>query len=236
MSQLPSSDQSTPPATSADVTVVEPGFETIVHAFWEKNRKLILMACVAVLLVIVGRSGWQYYAAMREDGVKADYAKAAEQPEKLAAFAEANAGHVLAGIAYLQLADLKFEAADYKQAGSFYTKASGSLKNEVLVGRARLGVAMSQLGGGDKTSAEAALKGISADQALYKDVRAEAAYHLATFAVAAGNHAEATKLIAEISKIDLGGSWSQRATMLQANLPTEAKSGEAATSGVSFQP
>jgi predicted negative regulator of RcsB-dependent stress response len=235
MSQLPPADPSTPSAGAAETVAAEPGLEVKLHAFWDKNRNFILLVCAAILLAIVGREGWQYFAAARERDTQDAYAKIADQPDKLATFADAHAGHALAGVAYLQVADQKFAAADYKSAAGLYQKAVGSLKNDVLLGRARLGLAMSQLSGGDQATATVTLRGISADQALLKAVRAEAQYHLATLAVEAGRADEAKQLIEEINKTDAMGSWSQRATMLLTKLPATAKPADASTPTVSFK-
>lgn len=196
---------------------VQPGFEEAAHAFWAKNRQLILIACVAALLVVIGREGWQYYNAQREKSVRADFAQAGDRVESLAAFAKANEGHALVGIAYLRIADQRFTAGDFRQAQENYTKAAAALVEPALRGRARVGAAVSLLNAGDKSGAEAALKAISADAALLKGVRAEATYHLASLALEAGNSAEVDRLVAEIGKIDPAGMWSQRATALVAN-------------------
>jgi hypothetical protein len=234
MSQLPPANQSPLGANPAAAPVVEPGFDTQVHAFWVKNRGLILLVCVAVLLAIIGREGFRYFSAMREQSVQEDYAKVADKPDKLAAFADEHAGHVLAGVAYLQLADQKFEAGDFRQAAPLYTKAAASLKNDALVGRARLGAAVSQINGGDQATGEAALKAISADQAVFKDIRAEATYHLAALAYEAGRTDDVKQLAEEITKIDLAGAWSQRATMLLMSPQTPASG--AADTGLTFKP
>jgi predicted negative regulator of RcsB-dependent stress response len=206
----PAENQSQGQAT----TTVEPGFEVAAHAFWEKNRHFVLMVCIAVLLVIIGREGWQYYTAQQELSVRNDYAKAADRPEQLATFAGANAGHVLAGVAYLRIADTKYAAGDFRSAAENYNKAATGLKNPALLGRAKIGAAMSQVIGGDKAAGETALKSIGADATLLKSVRAEATYHLATLAYEAGNAAEVSRLVTEIGKIDSMGVWSQRATAL----------------------
>lgn len=237
MSQLPSADHTSPTAgANPEAAVVEPGFEVKVHAFWEKNRNFILMLGAAALLAIIAREGWQYVAASREQDVKDAYAKIADQPDKLAGFAEAHSGHPLAGLAYLQIADQKFTSSDYKQAATIYQKAAANLENPVLLGRARLGVAMSQVAGGDSATGNASLKAIAADQSLLKAVRAEANYHLATAAIDAGQPDEAKKFIDEITKIDMTGAWSQRATMLLAKLPATTKPAEGAAPAITFKP
>lgn len=196
---------------------VQPGFEEAAHAFWAKNRQLILIACAAALLVVIGREGWHYYKAQREQSVRADFAKAGDRVEQLTAFAKANAGHTLAGLAYLRVADQRYAAGDFRQAQENYSKAVAAITEPALRGRARIGAALSLLNGGDKAGAEAALKAIGADAALLKGVRAEATYHLASLALEAGNSAEVDRLVAEIGKIDPAGLWSQRATALVAN-------------------
>jgi hypothetical protein len=196
---------------------VQPGFEEAAQAFWEKNRQLVLIACAAALLIVVGREGWHYYNAQRQLSIRADFAKAGDRVEQLTAFAKANEGHTLAGLAYLRIADQRYTAGDHRQAQENYTKATAVITDPALRGRARIGAALSLLSAGDKAGAETALKAISADAALLKVVRAEATYHLASLALEAGNFAEVDRLVAEIGKIDPAGMWSQRATALVAN-------------------
>lgn len=219
MSQLPPADQPVQAATP----VYESAFETAVRAFWAKNRQIVLVLCAAALLAIIGREAWQYVAASREQAVQEEYAKIADQPAKLEAFANEHSGHALAGVALLRVADDKFSAGDYKAAGAGYQKAAGSLKNAALLGRAKLGAAVSQLKAGDQAGGEAAFKAISADAALDKSVRLEAGYHLASLAAAAGKADEVRKLAEELSKLDAMSSWAQRATMLATAQPGAAQ-------------
>jgi predicted negative regulator of RcsB-dependent stress response len=221
MSQLPPAE-SAPHNADAAAPVVEPGFEVTVQAFWDKNRGFILGMCVLALVAIFARSGWQYYAESHEASVQEEYAKAADSPAKLAAFADANAGHALGGVAYLKLADDKFSAGDFTGAAASYQKAASSLKNEALLGRAKLGAAISQISGSEAAAGEAALKALSADPVQSKAVRAEASYHLASLAAAAGKADEAKKLVEQISRIDATSTWSQRGTILLTSLPADA--------------
>jgi len=194
----------------------ESGFEIAVQEFWQKNRSLILGLVVVALLGIVGREGWQYFAAQHEQSVRADYASAGDRPEQLTAFAAANSGHELAGVAYLRVADIKYTAGDFRAAADNYNKAIAALKVSAVLGRARLGVAMSQLGNGDKAASETSFKAIAADTSLLKPARAEANYHLAALAYEAGNTAELDRLVGEITKLDTSGIWAERAASLQA--------------------
>lgn len=235
MSQIPSANHSSPRADPSAAPVAEPGFEVFVHAFWIKNRGFILMLCVIVLLGIVGREGWQYFSSMREQSLQQEYAQISENPEKLVSFADANSGHPLAGVAYLQVADRKFEAADYAKAATYYSKAAGSLKNEALAGRAKLGSAMCLISSGDTVGGEAALKAVGADQTISNAARAEATYHLASMALEAGRSEDVAKFVAEITKIDLGGPWAQRATMLLSTIQTGNKSADTTAASL-FKP
>jgi tetratricopeptide (TPR) repeat protein len=211
-----------PPAgtqTPEQPVAIQPGFEDAVQVFWDKNRRLILLACAAALMVVIGREGWSYYSAQREQGVREEFARTADRPEQLAAFAKAHESHALASIALLRIADQRYAAGDHRQALEQYNKAIAGLKNPTLLGRARLGAAMSQLLSGDKAAAEAALKAIGADAGLAKSLRAEATYHLASLALEAGNKAEVDRLVAELSKIDPTGVWAQRSTSLLVGRP-----------------
>lgn len=233
MSQLPPASP-TPPGADPAASVVEPGLETAVHAFWVKHRTLILLGCAAALLAIVIREGVGYYTASREKAVQKEYAQLTTV--QLAAFAAAHADHPLAGIAYLRLADESYAAADYRTAMGHYQKAAGGLKNEALLGRARLGAAMSQLNTGDAAAGAASLKAIGSDETLPKSLRAEAVYHLASLAAEAGKMDEVGKLVEEIGRIDVAGAWSQRATVLLASSPAGTPSAAGAdASGITFK-
>ena len=233
MSQLPPANQ----APEGTAPVYQPAFETAVHNFWANNRQAVLILVIVALLGIIGREGWQAMAASREEGVRAEYAKAGDQPAKLEAFAAANAGHALAGVAYLRVADGKFITGDYKNAAAAYQTAAGSLKDAALLGRARLGAAISQLNAGDQAAAETALKGVTSDTTLEKGTRAEAAYDLAALAADAGKADDVKKLAEEVSKIDASSSWAQRATLLVVRAPgAAAKPADATVPTISFKP
>ncbi len=219
MNQTPSENQ--PQAPAAPETA-DTSLEPVVREFWAKNRNLVLGLCAAVLLAIVVREGWRYYADARDREVQAAFAKAGSDATRLGRFAADHAGHPLAGVALLRVADGNFAAGDFKAAAEGYGKAAGALKLDALLGRAKLGQAVSRLRSGDAPGGEAALKAVSADVALPAPVRAEAAYHLATLAVEAGRNDEAVKLTEEISKLDAVGAWAQRAAVLRASVEVGA--------------
>lgn len=209
------------PPVAAEAAVITPGFEETLRAFWEKNGKLVIIICVVVLLAIIGRGAYGVMAAQREAGVAAAYG-AAVTSDQLKSFASAHAGHRLAGAAHLRLADEAYAAGRYPDAQSEYGKAAPILKDSVFAGRIQLGLGMAKLNGGDVAAGEAALKALVDDIAGSKAVRAEAAYHRAITAAAAGRADEASTLAEQVMSIDPESIWTQRALMLRARASVQA--------------
>jgi len=204
-------------------TPAAPDFAAEVQSFWEKNRSLVLMLCAAVLLAIVGYQGMGYLNAARDRNAQEDYAKAAGSPERLASFAAEHSGHALASVALLQTADAKYSAGDFGAAAAGYQQATAALTNSTLKARARLGFAVSKLNAGDQTAAETELKALSADVSVDKNIRAEAASHLATLASEAGRTDEVRQWLDQVDKLDPAGIWAQRAGQLRASLVGSGK-------------
>lgn len=220
-----------PPPAGADE------FALKVHEFWARNRSAIFVLLVAILLGLLGREGWAYYAEMRERGVQEEYAKVGDRIDQLPKFAEANKGHALAGVAWLRVADDAYGKNDFKAAAANYQKAADALEHATLQSRARLGAAVSQLAAGDKTAAESALKALSADASASAALRAEATYHLAALAHEAGRDEEAKKALDEIAKLDATGLWAQRGFMLRAQIEAGQPAAPASTTpAVQFKP
>lgn len=215
--------ENTPPESAAPAPVVGAAeFAARVQVFWEKNRNLIIGVCLAGVLAIVAREAWRFVDASRDRSVREAYAQAGTDAAKLTRFAAEHDGHPLAGAALLTVADQRYAAGDFKAAAEGYARAVAAGKLGPLLGRARLGEAISKLQGGDRVGGEPALKAISGDPALPKAVRAEATYHLASLALEAGNQEEAAKLAAEIAQIEPMGMWAQRAAALRASTATAA--------------
>lgn len=205
---------------------VTPGFEEKLRLFWEKNSRLILVACAAVLLAIVGRGVLEVMRGQKEQAIAAAYA-AAGTSERAKAFAAEHEGHALAGAAHLRLADEAFQAGQYAEALAGYEKAAEALKDWPFAGRIRLGQAMARLHSGQGAAAETALKALADDTTQLKAVRAEAAYHLAVIAAEAGRGEEASRLSEQIMSIDPESVWTQRALMLRARTPVAASAAPA---------
>src|SRR5438067_611022 len=121
MPSMSALSEKTPPADSA------PTFELKLHRFWQKNRRDVLAACIIVLIAIAGKGAWEYLASQREKNTQAEYT-AAGTAEKLRAFARTHAGHPLAGVADLRLADEEYLAGRYNDALPDYISAADILR------------------------------------------------------------------------------------------------------------
>jgi hypothetical protein len=193
-------------------------FEDKAQLFWKRNRNVVLGVCAVVIIAILAKGGWDYLARQKELDVEKAYA-AATTPEQLKAFAAANPNHALGGIAQLRIADEAYETGKSADAIAAYDKALSALKSGPLASRAKLGRALAKAQAGKAAEATAELKQIADDATLFKALRAEAAYHLTSLAVDAGNAAEAQKLVDQLNQIDPMGAWAQRALMLRSTLP-----------------
>lgn len=206
------------PAPAEGQTATAPGHEHAFHQFWEKNSRTIYILCAAILVVIIAKGGLDTYKRYKNDEVGRNYATC-NTPEKLKAFATANAGHPLAGAAKLRLADDAYAAGNYTQAATDYQAAADALKGTPFGSRARLGIAMAKLGAGQTADAETSLRQIADDTSLLKAARAEAAYLLASSAAADNRNEEALKHLDKLNSIEQTGLWAQRGLMLRMTLP-----------------
>jgi hypothetical protein len=232
---MPMSATPSDPKTAADgqPAIADPTltFGNNLHQLWTRHGNLITAACVVILLAILGKGGWDFYQAQRETGIESDYA-AASTPDQLKAFAAANPGHTLAGIAQLQLADQDYTAGKFAEAQAGYDQAAATLKTGPFAARAQFGSAMAKLGAGKTTEAEAALKQFSNDTTQLKGIRAEATYRLASLAGEAGRSDDVAKYSDQLMQIDPSSPWTQRALQFRASLPVTAPAAMKATTEV----
>lgn len=188
------------------------------RVFWSKNRNVVFALCAGVVLAIVAKGGWDYYSHQREVGIGQAYATATT-PDQLKAFATAHAGHPLAGVAQIRMADEAYKAGKAADAVAGYEKALAILKEGPLAARAKLGRALAQVMAGKTAEATNDLKQLASDSSQFKAVRTEAIYHLTSLAVEAGNATDAQKYVDQLMQIDVSSPWTQRAMSLRATLP-----------------
>ncbi len=193
-------------------------FEEKMQVVWKKNRAIVLGLCVLILLAILGKGAWEYMSRSKELDVQKAYG-AATTNDQLKAFTAAHAGHPLAGIAELRMGDDAYAAGKTADAIASYDRAVSVLKDGPLAARARIGRAVAKALSGKTPEATTELKQLAEDTKQTKSVRAEAAYHLTTIAVEAGNATDAQKAVDLLNQIEPMGAWTQRAQMLRATLP-----------------
>jgi hypothetical protein len=193
-------------------------FEDKMELFWKKNRTAVYGLCVLILLIIIGKGGWEYMARKKERDVQTAYA-AATSNDQLKTFIAAHRGHTLSAIAELRLADDAYAAGKAADAVAGYDKALEVLKDGPLAARAKVGRAVAKAQSGKAAEATKELKQLADDAQLPKAVRSEAAYHVTSLAVEAADATEAQKMVDLLNQIDPMGAWSQRAVMLRATLP-----------------
>lgn len=209
-------DQNAPGATPLPFT-----FEDQLHAFWQKNRMIVLGLCAFVLLAIVGKGVWEHLQEQKRAELAKAYAAAAS-PAQLRAFANANAGTELAALAEIRIADEAYASGKAAEAVGGYDKAISTLNEGPLAARARVGRALAKLQSGKAAEAESELKQIAGDANQYKAARAEAAHQLAVLAAEAGKWDDMRKYVEQINQIDPTSLWAQRAMVLQAGAPKSA--------------
>jgi hypothetical protein len=195
-------------------------FEDTMHQIWKRNRNLVWALVGLVVIVILGKGGWEYFQHQKELEIEQAYT-AATTSEQLKSFAAAHGDHPLAGIAFVRLADEAYTAGKAADAVTNYDKALTIIKDGPLATRAKIGRAMAKVQAGKAADGVADLKQISTDTTQLSSTRAEATYQLAAIAAEAGNADEVQKYSEDLMKIDPGSGWAQRAMMLRASLPAK---------------
>lgn len=182
---------------------------------WSKYGKQITASIIAVVLIFIGYQAFSAMARKAERSKQAAYSAVTDDTAKLA-FAEKHSGHPLSGLAYKELADAAFAAAEYEKALDLYKSAYGSVES-VLQEAAHIGQAMSLVELDQTDAAKAIFEEIAADSDALN--QQEAQFRLAGLAVEAGDTATARALIEDIINSGKQTFWLQKALQLQAILP-----------------
>lgn len=228
--QEPSNPPTEDPNAAAEA-VSTGDLEEAVQQFWEKNRSLLMLLAVVILVAIIGRNGWDYLQSAQAASAREDFA-AAGDAAALQAFAADHEGTPLAGAALLKVADEAYTDGRYADAIAGYDQAAAALADTVFSDRIALGRAMAQLGSGD-SAGEAALQTLANDTDVATAVRSEAVYHLAGLALGRGDAAALANLVTQADTIDAGSNWSQRVTLMQSSLGVAAEEAEETASEIS---
>lgn len=224
MAQKPSKPDSTQGddrnLVAVDDSYAGASFEDRLYLFWEKYKGAVVLLCIALVVIIVGREGLRIWADVQDSRVQATFAEAAT-PEELRAFATDHRGHPLAGLALLDLADQAYRAGSYHQAAQDYSAAAAILTEPSLKARARMGEAVSHVRDGATAAAEPVLEGLARDASQLLAIRSEAHYHLAVLAREAGDYDRAREKADAILDLNPGGFWANRAQSLRTSLPPQ---------------
>lgn len=194
---------------SADISI-----EDRIHLYWMENRGFMI-GCIALLaLVIIGFNGLRIYNDYADASIQAAFAEA-KAADDLAGFAKAYPDKPLGGFAALSVADAAYESGDFATATDYYTIAADALNNDLLAGRARLGIAFANFQSGAETQGIALLESLAADTGLPQAIRLEAAYHLAIEADVKKDEAAFQTYAAQITDSGVAGPWFQRMQLYQ---------------------
>jgi hypothetical protein len=193
-------------------------FEETLRQAWVRHGNLIYAVCGLVVAAILGKGGWDYLLVQKELETRKEFA-ACTTPEAFRGFAASHAGHPLAGMAELRVADDAYVARHFADAAAGYEKAAADVPAGAFQGRAKMGLAMAQAQSGKAADAEAGLRQLVGDPNQLNAVRCEAGYHLAGLAAEAGRAAEVQKIAEQLMQIDPSSPFAERAFALRAEMP-----------------
>ncbi len=188
--------------------------------FWKRNGAGIFGGIALGAVIVIGLQLYRHFEQKREDGIRAAYAEA-QTPEELLAFAGSHAGHQLAALASLQVADARYAEGQYAAAAELYAQAARGFSDPVLVSRALLGQGMSLLQSGAVESGHALLEAVALDGAGLAQIRGEAAYHLAVSRWERGDLQGARAALDIILQLPDAPLWTFRANQLSGRLSAQ---------------
>lgn len=192
----------------------EVSLEDRIHLYWMENKGFV-SACFTVLaLLIIAFNGMRMYRTQAESKIQAAYNDALAN-ETLAEFALDYSNKALGGFAALDVADVAYNQEDFERAIEFYSIAANAIENDLVVGRARIGLAFSSYYSGKTEEGLNQLKALAADSSLSEAVRSEAAYHLAIDADVNGDNALFESYANQVSSVSKPGQWQQRMQVYQ---------------------
>ncbi len=192
----------------------EISFEDKMNVYWMENKGFILTCILILFVAVIGFQGARIFIQHNETAHREAYAEARTN-ETLAEFAKKNSDSALGAFAALDIADEAYEAKEFLKAKEFYSIAASGLKGTLLEGRALIGQAFAQYSAGEQSDGLALLAAISANSDLSQASRAEAAYHMAIEADAAGRTDEFESYVAQIEEFNMVPQWQQRLSYYQ---------------------
>jgi Uncharacterized protein conserved in bacteria len=182
-------------------------FDDKVWLFWKRNKTLVITLVAAVFISAAVSGIWRTFTENSKNMLAGEYAMAST-PEGRAAFASANSGTNLAGVALLVNADDFFTGGKFAEAAVAYGTAADYLSGTPLWGRALLGKGISLVKSGKADEGMVALVALS-DNAEAGVFAAEASFHVAMEDLAKGNAAAAKARFEKLAENPSAGEWAE---------------------------
>lgn len=189
-------------------------FEDRVHLYWMDNKGFISGCIIVLALLIIGFNGMKIYVSHSEGKIQSAYAEAMAN-ESLDTFAKEYSDKALGGLAALEVADTAYGSEEYDTAIEFYSIAQEAIGNDILQGRAKLGLAFATFHNDQKDEGLAQLRAVAADNTLPEAIRSEAAYHIAIHADVTGDAESFESYASQVTSSSNTGQWQQRMQMYQ---------------------
>lgn len=213
----PKDDQPPAQADERNLVTVDPHFpdadaDDKFFIFWERNGLKVVIAFVVLSVGILTYQALGLFAENQDRKTVAAYSEKVSIDDKVN-FAQQNSGHRIAGLAYLEAANMAFEEEDFTRALEYYNQAEAVLPPE-LAPRARIAKAFAQLQTGDREAARNTLQAVHNDAALPDTARAEAACHLGIMLWEDGDIEGAKSVLQAVSEYKRPSMWGQKATQL----------------------
>lgn len=182
--------------------------------WWEKNKSLVVGAVALVVIVVIGYQVLGFVQKQRVESLQAAYQALSDEPADWQSFAEKYDGTSLAGVTWLRLADEAYAQDDFEKASTHYENATKSLQHPILLGRAKLGQAVSANLAGDIEVSTSLFEAILQDETISETTRGQAGYKLMLIAVTKNDKALADKTMEKLKSLTTGGIWSSQAERL----------------------
>jgi predicted negative regulator of RcsB-dependent stress response len=189
--------------------------------FWKNNGTSIFGGIAIGAVIVIGFQVIQFMGDKKEQAIK-DAFNASTTIEAKLEFAADNEDHQLAGLAQLQVADVRFSEGAFSEAAALYADAAKVFVDGTIVSRAILGQGMSLLQSGDLESGRSVLEAVARDSSALDQTRGEAAYHLAVSYWESGDRDSALETADIILQLDAAPFWAFRANSLRDRLGAEA--------------
>ena len=193
-------------------------FEDRVYLLWNQYGRLVIAAIAALVLFACGWLFIGWFQERQDAAIAEDYRQAVEIEDKLS-FAERRSGHVLAGVALMEVAKHYFEEEDHVRAADFFGQAAASLGNAPIAGRAKIGRGIALAKAGETEEALNHFEDVSESAANFQSDRVEAAFHGALLAYDLGRHDTARRLLDRVRELDTTQAWTGRAMRIERRLP-----------------